>query len=102
MQDLTASIDADVPWSSTHVNVVYRASTAFSRTDGTAAPAMGSRFDLQIRQTLPYRLSRGSRLDLLFAVRNLFRDVRGDASWYDELLTVGPPLRLMGGVQVRF
>lgn len=102
IQDVSASIAADVPWSGTHLDVVYRASTAFSRTGGSAAPGMGSRFDVQVRQALPYRLSRGSRLDLIFAVRNLFRDLRGDASWYDELLTVGPPIRFMGGIQVRF
>ena len=43
-----------------------------------------------------------SHVDLLFSIRNLFRDARGEASWYDELLTVGPPLRMMGGIQVRF
>ena len=42
-----------------------------------------------------------SHVDLMFSIRNLFRDVRGEASWYDELLTVGPPVRMMGGIQVR-
>ena len=31
-----------------------------------------------------------------------FRDVRNGASFYDELLTVRPPTRFMGGIQVRF
>lgn len=55
-----------------------------------------------MRQELPYRFTKNGRVELLFAVRNLFRDVRGEASWYDELLTVGPPVRLMGGIQLRF
>jgi hypothetical protein len=44
----------------------------------------------------------GSRLELLFAVRNLHRDPGSEGSMYDELLTTAPPLRLMGGVRVRF
>ncbi len=102
LHDLTASLDANLSKTSTHVGLVYRASTAFSPEDGARAPVPGSRFDLQVRQALPYRPTPSSRLELLFAVRNLFRDVRSQTSWYDELLTVGPPLRLMGGIQVRF
>jgi hypothetical protein len=102
LHDFTATLDADLAKTASHVSVVYRASTAFSSGDGARAPLPGSRFDLQVRQTLPYHPTRGSRLELLFAVRNLFRDVRGQTSLYDELLTVGPPLRLMGGIQVRF
>ena len=100
--DLTATLEADLVRTATHVSLVYRGSTAFSRESTDVVPLPGSRFDLQIRQALPYQPTRGSRLELLFSVRNLFRDVRGDASWYDELLTAGPPLRLMAGIQVRF
>jgi hypothetical protein len=100
--DLTATLEADLVRTATHVSLVYRGSTAFSRETIDATPTPGSRFDLQVRQALPYQPTRGSRLELLFSIRNLFRDVRGDASWYDELLTAGPPLRLMGGIQVRF
>ena len=102
MQDFTATLDADLSGTATHVSVVYRASSAFASNDGAGAPLAGSRFDLQVRQALPYQPTRTSRLELLFAVRNLFRDVRGETSWYDELLTVGPPVRLMAGIQVRF
>jgi hypothetical protein len=102
LHDLTASLHALVEETSTQVSVVYRASTAFSMDPGAVTPRVGSRFDVQVRQGLPYQPTRGSRLEVLFSVRNLFRDVRGEASWYDELLTVAPPLRLMGGIQVRF
>ena len=100
--DVTATLEADLVRTATHVSLVYRGSTAFSQEITDAAPVPGSRFDLQVRQALPYQPTRGSRLELLFSIRNLFRDVRGDASWYDELLTAGSPLRLMGGIQVRF
>lgn len=102
LQDLTATIDADLPRTATHVSVVYRASNAFSAHGSAGTLLPGSRFDLQVRQALPYQPTRNGHLELLFSVRNLFRDVRGEASWYDELLTVGPPVRLMGGIQLRF
>jgi hypothetical protein len=102
LEGLTATLEAELNETATHVRVVYRASSAYSTSDGTPVPLPDGRFDVQVRQALPYQPVRGSRLELVFAVRNLFRDLRGEASWYDELLTVGPPLRLMGGIQVRF
>jgi len=91
-----------VPRSATQLNIVYRISTAFSRSDGLDGTVAGGRFDVQIRQGLPYHPTHGSRLELVMSIRNLFRDLRGEASFYDELLTVRPPLRVMGGIQVRF
>jgi len=102
VQDLTASLNAEVPRSATQLNIVYRISTAFSRSDGLDGTVAGGRFDVQIRQGLPYHPTHGSRLELVMSIRNLFRDLRGEASFYDELLTVRPPLRVMGGIQVRF
>jgi hypothetical protein len=60
------------------------------------------RFDLQVRQPLHYRPTPNSNVEMLFSIRNLFRDARGEAAWYDELMTVGPPVRMMGGIQIRF
>jgi carboxypeptidase family protein len=102
LQDLTASIDADIPRSKTQLSVVYRISNAFSRSDGLDGTVAGGRFDVQVRQGLRYHPTRGSQLELVMSIRNLFRDLRGEASFYDELLTVHPPLRVMGGIQVRF
>lgn len=102
LQDLTASIDAAIARTATHVSVIYRASNAYSVSDAGAMPLPGSRFDLKVRQTLPWQPTRNGRLELLFAVRNLFRDARSDASWYDELLAVAPPVRVLGGIQIRF
>jgi hypothetical protein len=39
---------------------------------------------------------------MLFAVRNMFRELAADASIYDELLVVRPPKRVVGGLTVRF
>jgi len=102
LDDLTASLEATLNEARTRVRLVYRSNSGFSDDAGGASPLGGSRFDLQVHQALPYRPSRDSRLELLFAVRTLYRDLRPGSSPYDELLTIAPPLRLMGGVQVRF
>jgi hypothetical protein len=51
-------------------------------------------------------MSRGEGRDpgveLLFSVRTLARDLRKSVSFYDELLTLQPPTRLMGGIRMRF
>ena len=47
--------------------------------------------------------SPGRNWELVFAVRNLFRESRdGAVSVYDELLVVRPPKRVVGGVTVQF
>jgi hypothetical protein len=101
VHDLSARLDADVRPTSTKVSVLYRASTGFSGA-GAGPMRFGSRFDIQVRQPLRFRPTRGSRVELLFSIRNLFRDARGESSWYDELLTVAPPTKFMGGIQVKF
>jgi hypothetical protein len=57
---------------------------------------------VEVRQQLPYQPLRNGTLNLLFAVRTLLHDQGEYGSYYDELLTVKPPLRLTGGVQVQF
>lgn len=102
VHDVLASLDAAFNNSQTRMQVVYRYSSAFSSEVGGRMPVPGSRFDVQMHQALPYRPGGDGRVELIFAVRTLFRDVRSGASFYDELLTVRPPTRFMGGIQVRF
>ena len=102
LDDVTASVEAKFNEARTRLSVVYRSNSAFSDDDTDATPSHGSRFDIQFHQALPYRPLPDSRLELMFAVRTLFRDPRDGASAYDELLTVAPPLRLLGGIKVRF
>ena len=92
----------NIPESDTRVSVAYRINTAFSRPGLNATPGLGARFDMQINQALPFQPLRGGRLEVLIAVSNLLRDLRQTGSMYDELLTIAPPLRLLGGVQIRF
>lgn len=100
LHDITATLDATVPRSATRISVAYRTSTGFS--GQRFEPGLAGRFHLQVHQALPFKPTRTSQVELMFSLRNLFRDITGDASWYDELLTVSPPLRFVGGLQIRF
>jgi hypothetical protein len=100
--DLLTSVEMDIPESDTRVSVAYRLNSAFSRPGLSATPGLGARFDMQINQALPFQPVRGGRLEVLVAVSNLLRDLRQPGSMYDELLTIAPPLRILGGVQIRF
>ena len=102
LHDVLTTIDVDIPESDTRVSVAYRINTAFSRPGLDATPGLGARFDMQVNQALPFQPLRGGRLELLVAVSNLVRDRRQTGSFYDELLTIAPPLRILGGVQIRF
>jgi hypothetical protein len=103
VHDLTTSVTTRLPSTSTDVSFVYRMSSAFSQPEPTTGlPQLAGRFDLEVHQALPYQPVRGGKLEVLFAIRNLFYDAHDSRSMYDELLTVKPPLRLVGGIQIRF
>ena len=102
LHDLLTSIEMDIPESDTRVSVAYRVDSAFSRPGLDATPGLGARFDMQVNQALPFQPVRGGRLEVLVAVSNMMRDLRQPGSLYDELRTIAPPLRLLGGVQIRF
>jgi len=103
MHDLTSTLEAAIPESETSLLVAYRLNSAFTRpgVDGLA-PIFDGRFDVQLRQALPFQPIDGGRIELLVSVSNLFRDPRNAGSYFDELLTVRTPRRMLGGVQVRF
>jgi len=102
ISDLRASLDMSVPRSATHVALVYRLNTAdrgpHSR---TAAPIGEGRFNLELSQRLPYQPLDSGMLNLLFTLRTLLHDDEA-GSLYDEVLTLRPPTRVTGGLQVRF
>lgn len=102
VHDLLTTIEMDIPESSTRLSMAYRLDSAFSRPGIDATPGLGARFDMQVSQALPFQPVRGGRLEVLVAVSNLLRDLRQSGSLYDELLTIAPPLRILGGVQIRF
>jgi hypothetical protein len=105
IHDVAASVVTDVPETSTRVLVVYCVSNAFahpvSLTSGDH-PTVDSRFDVQVRQSLPFMDFSTAKWEMLVGVRNFFRDTAPDQSIYDELLVVRPPKRVVGGLALRF
>ncbi|MGH9373673.1 MAG: TonB-dependent receptor domain-containing protein [Vicinamibacterales bacterium] len=102
LHDLTSSIKADIPETSTRVFVLYKLNSGFVRSNAALdRPGLDGRFDVQVNQALPVTFA-GTKWEVLVGLRNLFRDPRDAASVYDELLVVRPPKRLVGGFLVRF
>lgn len=103
LRDLTATIESIVPSTSTRLYLLYKINSAFAAAapDG-ALPGMGARFDVQVRQALPFLHFSNAKWEALVAVRNVFHDDVLNASVYDELLVVRPPTRVLGGVTVKF
>jgi hypothetical protein len=105
IHDVATSIETDVPETATRVIVLYRVSNAFAHaplTPATQTPSLDTRFDVQVRQSLPFMDFSSAKWEMLVAVRNFFRDTAPDQSVYDELLVVRPPKRIVGGLTLKF
>lgn len=100
VHDVSASIDAQVPQTDTRFVLLYKINTGFAGSPAGIQTANG-RFDMQLRQGLPFMGGVGD-WEMLLGVRSLFRSSADDRSIYDELLVVRAPKRLIGGLQVRF
>jgi hypothetical protein len=99
IHDVATSLETEVPETATHVVFLYRVSTASGTSD---RQSFESRFDMQVRQSLPFMDFSSARWEMLVAVRNFFRDTAADQSVYDELFVVRPPKRVVGGLTLRF
>jgi hypothetical protein len=109
IHDVATTIAADVPETATRVLLVYRASNAFASAAAGSDDAVDRgrhgfdyRFDVQVRQSLPFMSFSNARWEMLLAVRNFFREADDDPSVYGELLVVRPPKRIVGGVTLHF
>jgi TonB dependent receptor/Carboxypeptidase regulatory-like domain len=103
IHDLSTSIETEVPETATRVVVLYRISNAFAHPAGQGqAPTLDARFDVQVRQSLPFMDFSNAKWEMLVAVRNFFREAVPDQSIYDELLVVRPPKRIVGGLTLKF
>jgi hypothetical protein len=103
LHDVTSTFEASIAETDTHLLVAYRLNSALTKPDDEGLGAFFSgRFDVQLRQALPMQPINGGRIEFMASVSNLFRDPRNAGSFYDELLTVRTPRRILGGVQVRF
>jgi hypothetical protein len=100
--EVTTRLESDIPESATHVFLLCRMNTAFTRANSDLArPGLDARFDVQVNQALPFAVG-GTRWEVLVGVRNLFRAATEPGSVYDELLVVRPPKRVVGGFLVKF
>jgi len=103
LRDLTTSVESEVPGIDTRIFVVYKINSGFTRPDAvTLRPQLGSRFDVEVSQALPFLNFSSAQWEMIVAVRNLFHEDLLDASVYDELQVVRPPKHVVGGVTVRF
>ena len=101
LHDINTMVVADVPSTATQITMAVRYNSGFSRRDLATAGSDG-RFAFEVRQQLPYRpLGRGE-LNLLLSARTLLHQMDDAGGFYDELLTVAPPVRLTCGLQMRF
>lgn len=106
IHDVATTVETEVPETSTRVLVLYRVSNGLTRQASAAAngerPSLDSRFDVQVRQSLPFMDFSTAKWEMLVGVRNFFRDSAADQSIYDELLVVRPPKRVVGGLTLKF
>jgi hypothetical protein len=100
LHDLTTAIEAEIPQTSTRFYALYKLNSGFAG-DPHVIQSADARFDMQLRQALPFINGAGD-WEMLLGVRSLFRTSFEDRSFYDELLVVRPPKRVLGGLQVRF
>ncbi len=100
--DLTTSVESELQQTGTRLLVIYKINSAFASDGAAAAPAAGARFEVQVNQAVPFLNFSASQWEMLFAIRNLFRESLANGSAYDELLVVRAPKRIVGGLTVRF
>jgi hypothetical protein len=79
-----------------------RVSGGFVPTEANAADGMTPRFDIRVRQQLPFSPLDTGRWEMLVAVRSLFFGPQSAASIFDELLVARPPKQVVGGLVVHF
>jgi hypothetical protein len=103
LHDLTTVIETEIPETATRIYAAYKVNSGYaSGVPGEDVPVFDGRFDVQVAQRLPFMEFTSTQWEILFAVRNLFREQLTGASVYDELLVLRPPKRVVGGLMVRF
>ncbi|MBM42302.1 MAG: hypothetical protein CL483_10310 [Acidobacteria bacterium] len=100
--DLSATVQAVIPETSTSIYVRCRVSGGFVPTEPGDADGMEPRFDIRVRQELPFSPLDTGRWEALVAVRSLFFGPQSAASMFDELLVTRPPKQVVGGLVVHF
>jgi hypothetical protein len=106
--DLVARLETVIDWTDTRIVAYYRLNGLADRKPGPVpsrtqpARTTATRFDVHLAQGLPF-LQPLTRADweLLFAVRNMFYEA-SEGAFLDELAVEDPPMRVVGGISVRF
>lgn len=101
--DVTTSVETEIPQTATRVFLVWQVNTAFSRVDDKVLTSgLAGRFNLRVKQVLPFTPFEGSQWEVLVGLRSLFRERLDGASAFDELFVVSPPKQFLGGLVVHF
>jgi hypothetical protein len=104
LHEVSTLLEADLTETATKVVVVYKIGNGYARPAdvGDALTRRDARYDVQVRQSLPFLNFTSAKWEMLVAVRNFFREVESDQSLFDELLAIRAPKRLVGGVTLHF
>jgi hypothetical protein len=106
--NVATKLETKLPELATRVVVLYRVGNGYAHPPRGTDPAadrssLDSRFDVQVRQSLPFMNFTSAKWEMLLGVRNFFREPGSDIqSAYDELLVVRPPKRIVGGLTMQF
>ena len=107
IHNVSTRVEAKLPETATRVLVLYKVGNGYAH--APAASDLGtdrtvdSRFDVQVRQSLPFMNFTSAKWEMLVGVRNFFYEPGADAqSVFDELLVVRPPKRIVGGLTMQF
>ena len=76
--DLTTSVETEIPETATRVRVRCRMNTAYAQSEADViGPGLDARFDIQVKQALPFLAFDHSSWEVLVAVRSLFERTVG-------------------------
>ena len=102
LRDITAKVNAVIPRMATQMYVIYRINMSSPLEGRGPASPVAARFDVQVRQALPFLNFTNAEWAMLIGVRNVFQEGSSGGSVYDELLVIRPPKRIVGGLTIHF
>jgi hypothetical protein len=98
---ITSALEGEVPATGTKWRVATRIGDWFGAPIGRRA-GPGARFAVEAGQPLPMRTLGRDAVMLVVGARTLLGELDGRGGYYDDLVTVAPPLRVTCGIQMRF
>lgn len=98
--DVTSALEGELPGARTRLTVALRINNGFLTKEDQDGPR--ARFAVHAEQPLALPSLAPDAVTLVLGARTLLGGVNDGRAYYDDLLTVAPPLRLTCGLQVRF